>query len=63
MAGVTSMFPTDGSTFAGCGAANAFSQATQDAMVGWIGESSLKFWNKHPHPAKAGFEPLEVFGS
>ena len=32
-------------------------------MVGWIGESALKSWNKHPHPPKAGFEPLEVFGS
>src|SRR4051812_34114488 len=63
MAGVTSMFPTDGSTFAGCGGMNAFSKPTQDAMTGWIGENALKFWNKHPHPAKPGFEPLEVFGS
>ena len=63
MAGVTSMFPADGSTFAGCGAANAFSKATQDAMIGWIGEDALKSWNKHPHPAKPGFAPLEIFGS
>ena len=63
MAGVTSTFPADGSTFAGCGGANAFSQAVQDAMIGWIGESALKVWNKHPHPAKPGFTPLEVFSS
>ena len=61
MAGVTSMFPADGATFAGCGGANAFSKPVQDAMVGWIGENALKAWNKHPHPAKPGFTPLEVF--
>ena len=63
MAGVTKTFPADGATFAGmCGAANAFSKTTQDAMVGWIGENALKAWNKHPHPPKEGFTPLEVFG-
>ncbi len=61
MAGVTSMFPTDGSTFAGCGGTNAFSKDVQNAMIGWIGENSLKVWNKHPHPAKPGFTPLEIF--
>ena len=45
-----------------CGGANAFSKPTQDAMVGWIGENALKAWNKHPHPPKEGFTPLEVFG-
>src|SRR4029078_12526541 len=34
MAGVTSMFPADGATFAGCGGANAFSKPVQDTMVG-----------------------------
>lgn len=64
MGGVTSTFPTDRATFAGmCGGANAFSKPTQDAMVGWIGENALKAWNKHPHPPKEGFTPLEVFGS
>ena len=61
MAGVTSMFPTNGSTFAGCGGTNAFSKDVQNAMIGWIGENSLKVWNKHPHPAKPGFTPLEIF--
>jgi hypothetical protein len=63
MAGVTSMFPADGSTFAGCGGANAFSKDVQNAMIGWTGESAVAAWKKHPHPPKAGFEPLEVFGS
>jgi hypothetical protein len=63
MAGVTSMFPTDGSTFAGCGATNAFSATVQSAMIAWTGEAAVQSWKQHPHPAKAGFEPLEVFGS
>ena len=63
MTGVNSTFPADRSTFAGmCGGANAFSKATQDGMVAWTGENALKSWNKHPHPPKEGFEPLEVFG-
>ena len=32
-------------------------------MLGWVGEGAMKAWNKHPHPPKPGFEPLEVFGS
>ena len=61
LAGVTSTFPADGSTFAGCGGANAFSKPVQDAMLGWIGENALKAWKKHAHPAKPGYTPLEVF--
>ena len=30
-------------------------------MLGFIGENALKAWNKHPHPAKPGYTPLEVF--
>ena len=61
MEGVNSTFPADGSTFAGCGGANAFSRAAQDGMTGFIGENALKGWVKHPHPAKPGYAPLEVF--
>ena len=60
MAGVTSMFPADGSTYANGG---VFSKAVQDAMVGWTGEGAIASWKKHDHPPKAGLEPLEVFGS
>ena len=30
-------------------------------MLGFIGENALKGWVKHPHPAKPGYTPLEVF--
>jgi len=59
--GVGATFPADRSTFAGCGGANAFSQSAQDGMLGFIGENALKGWVKHPHPAKPGYTPLEVF--
>ena len=59
--GVSSTFPADRSTFAGCGGPNAFSQSVQDGMTGFIGEGALKAGSKHPHPAKPGYKPLEVF--
>ena len=60
--GVGKTFPADQSTFAGCGGANAFSQAAQDGMLGFIGENALKGWDKHPHPAKPGYRAFEVLG-
>ncbi len=62
MEGVTSAFPADRSTFAVCEGANPFSKPVQDQMLTWIGENALNAWNKHPHPAKPGYTPLEVFG-
>jgi hypothetical protein len=59
--GVSKTFPADGSTFAGCGGPNAFSRSAQDGMIGFIGENALKGWDKHPHPAKPGYTPLEIF--
>jgi len=61
MAGVTSTFPSDRSTFAGCGGPNAFSQTAQNGMIEFVGEGALKGWNQHPHPAKPGYAPLEGF--
>jgi len=61
MDGVTSVFPADRSTYAGCGGTNAFSQSVQDQMLTWIGAGAVSAWKKHPHPAKPGFTPLEVF--
>src|SRR5215213_1147071 len=60
--GVRKTFPADGTTFAGCGGPNAFSQSAQDGMIGFIGENALKGWDKHPHPAMPGYKPLEVYG-
>jgi hypothetical protein len=59
--GVTSTYPADAATFAGCGATNVFSTDAQSGMLSWIADNAPKFWNKHPHPAKAGYSPLEVF--
>ena len=58
--GVSSTFPTDGSTFVGCSGANAFSKPVQDQMLGFTGKNALNGWSKHPHPAKPGFTPVEV---
>jgi hypothetical protein len=62
MEGVTSTFPADGSTFAGCGGPNAFSQSVQDQMVAFTGKNALNGWKKHDHPPMKGYTPLEVFG-
>jgi Pectinesterase len=59
--GVSSTFPADRSTFAGCGGPNAFSKAVQDGMLAFTGEGALAGWAKHAHPAKKGYTPLEVF--
>jgi hypothetical protein len=59
--GVGATFPADRSTFAGCGGANLFDKSVQDAMLGFVGEGALNAWVKHPHPAKPGYTPLEVF--
>ena len=55
--------PTDGSTLATCpfGGANAFSQDAQNLLLSFTGAGGLNGWVKHPHPARAGFEPLEVY--
>ena len=30
-------------------------------MLSLAGEGALAAWDKHPHPAKPGFEPLELW--
>ena len=59
--GVSSTFPADRSTFGVCAGPNPFNPSVQAGMLGFIGEGALKGWSKHPHPAKPGFKPLEVF--
>lgn len=61
--GMTSTFPDDGSTFAGCGGTNAFSATVQGQMLAWAGPGALAGWVKRPHPPLKGYEPLEVFGA
>jgi hypothetical protein len=61
--GVAVVVPSDGSTLAACpfGGANAFSADHQAALLQFIGKAGVNGWVKHPHPARAGFEPLEVY--
>jgi hypothetical protein len=40
---------------------NAHNDADRQTMIGWTGEGALKGWIKHPHAAKKGFKPLEVY--
>jgi hypothetical protein len=37
------------------------SQATQTYMISLTGQAAIGVWDKHPHPAKPGFEPLELW--
>ena len=61
--GVEQTIPTDGSTLAACQhpAANAFSQTTQNFMLSLAGQVAMSAWDKHPHPARPRFEPLELW--
>jgi hypothetical protein len=61
--GVQALLPADGSTFATCpfGGANAFSKDVQDQLVAFSGKGALSGWVKRPHPARKGFEPLELY--
>lgn len=60
--GVQLTMPADQSTFAPCPftGANAFSSATQNEAIGWVGSPTGQ-WIKHPHAAIPGLEPLEKF--
>jgi len=59
--GVSSTYPADRSTFGVCAGPNPFSKSVQEGMLGFTGANALNGWSKHPHPAKAGYTPLEVF--
>ena len=62
MAGVTSTFPADGSTFAGCGGANAFSKAVAGRDARLDRRERAEGLEQAPAPGQAGYTPLEVFG-
>jgi hypothetical protein len=40
---------------------NAHSDADRNTMLSWIGEQAVAHWIKHPHAAKKGYKPLEVY--
>ena len=54
-------FPADRSTIATCSGPNGMQQAARDQMVSWVGTGALNGWNKHAHPPKKGYKPLEDF--
>jgi plastocyanin len=62
--GVHATFPADPARFPACDFAgsNGLSPDDRNTMLGWIGEGSLKEWNRHEHPARAGVTPLETWG-
>jgi hypothetical protein len=61
--GVSVTIPADGSTLAPCPftGANTPNQSAFDEMLSLAGEASVAAWKRHPHAAKAGFEPLELY--
>jgi hypothetical protein len=60
---VQNTLPADASAFPACpfGGANTFNSDAQGELLGFAGANALKGWIKHPHKAKPGFKPLEVY--
>jgi hypothetical protein len=54
-------FPANRTTMTTCTGPNGQDSAARNQMLGWTGTGALTGWSKHPHPAKAGYKPLEVF--
>jgi Periplasmic copper-binding protein (NosD) len=64
--GVTTMIPSDGSTFAPCpfSGTNAFSTSAQGQAIVWaVATDHEAGWVRHAHTTKAGYTPLEVWTS
>jgi hypothetical protein len=62
--GVSTMIPADGSTFVPCpfGGTNTFNQAAQNQAISFaVATDHEAAWVRHPHAAKAGYTPLEVW--
>jgi hypothetical protein len=57
--GVTA--PADRSTFGTCTGANGMNATARATMLSWVGANAVGNWIRHPHAAKAGYKPLEVF--
>jgi hypothetical protein len=61
--GVSVTIPAGGSTFVPCpfSGANTFDQDAQLQMIALAGKAAVSAWIKHPHAAKPGYEPLEIY--
>jgi hypothetical protein len=62
-AGVERTLPAEPAMFPACpfDGANAFSQDAQDHLFGFAGANAVNGWVRHPHKARRGYEPLEVY--
>jgi hypothetical protein len=59
--GVGVTMPADRSTFATCSGPNGLSADARAELLTWVGDGASAKWIKHPHAAKPGYRPLEVF--
>jgi hypothetical protein len=61
--GVQVTLPEDPAMFPGCpfGGANTFSADAQNRLLGFAGPSAVNGWVRHPHKARPGVRPLEVY--
>jgi hypothetical protein len=61
LVGVGMTEPANKSTFGKCSGPNGLNGSVRGTMLSWTGENAVKAWIKHPHAAKKGYKPLEVF--
>jgi pectinesterase len=55
-------YPADRSTVGFCATGkNLFSPSAREQLGKWAGLGALSGWNKHAHPPKKGYKPLEDF--
>jgi hypothetical protein len=57
--------PDDNHTFATCPGPNpnAFDQSLDNLAIGWVADPVGTHWVRHPHAARPGYNPLEVWTS
>ena len=62
-AGVQATLPADPAAFPACpfGGANRFDSAVQGELLGYAGANAVNGWIRHPHKARKGVAPLEVY--
>jgi hypothetical protein len=55
--------PADNATFAPCPhtGANAYNSALDDMAIKWVTDPTGSHWVRHPHAAKPGYNPLEIW--
>jgi Periplasmic copper-binding protein (NosD) len=61
--GVSVTIPADAAAFPACpfAGANTPNDGALAEMLGLAGEASVAKWNRHPHAAKPGYTPLELY--